>query len=116
MPFSLRDTSCCLAYPAEIAGSKWTLLLIAELLRGPRRFCQLQSTLRGISPRTLSDRLRWLQNEGLITRRAFSEAPPRVEYSLTQKGRDLEPVIAALHQFGARWAPDSGAESRHSAG
>ena len=91
--------SCC----AEIISGKWTLLVIRDLAEGTQRFCQLERSLEGISPRTLSLRLRALEEEGVVERQTFSEVPPRVEYALTDKGRALLPIIDDMRSYGERW-------------
>src|SRR2546429_9345603 len=88
-------TSCSVAACAEIIGAKWTAILVHDLSEGARRFSQLEHSCSGISPRTLSERLRALEQEGIVARRSYPESPPRVEYALTQKGRALLPVIDA---------------------
>ena len=93
-------TSCAVAACAEIIGAKWTALLVHDLSEGPRRFSQLEHSCAGISPRTLSERLRALEDEGLVDRRSYAESPPRVEYELTEKGEALLPIIAEMRQFG----------------
>jgi len=98
----VQDT-CPIAATAKIIAQKWTLLIVRDLMGGPKRFSELERSLQGISPRTLSDRLSHLEREGLVQRRNYSEAPPRVEYSLTTKGRDLLPVIEALRAYGEKW-------------
>ena len=95
--------SCSVAACAEIIGSKWTALLVHDLSEGPRRFTQLEHSCTGISPRTLSERLRWLEDEGLVVRHSFHESPPRVEYELTDKGVALLPIIDAMRRFGHEW-------------
>ena len=95
-----ESTSCADAACAEIIGAKWTALLIHDLSEGPRRFSQLEHSCAGISPRTLSERLRALEDEGLVERRSYAESPPRVEYELTEKGEALLPIIAEMRQFG----------------
>jgi DNA-binding HxlR family transcriptional regulator len=101
---------CSVASAAEIIGSKWTALLVHDLSEGPRRFSELEHACPGISPRTLSERLRWLELEGIIVRRSYAESPPRVEYELTEKGTALLPIIDAMRAFGHEWlgcgAPD----------
>jgi len=94
---------CPVERTARLVGSKWSLLIIRDLIDGHKRFSELQRSLRGISPRTLSHRLSELTDEGLITRRIFAEVPPRVEYSLTDKGKALVPVIEAMRKYGAHW-------------
>jgi DNA-binding HxlR family transcriptional regulator len=95
-----ESTSCAVAACAEIIGAKWTALLIHDLSEGPRRFSQLEHSCAGISPRTLSERLRALEDEGLVERRSYAESPPRVEYELTEKGEALLPIITEMRQFG----------------
>jgi DNA-binding HxlR family transcriptional regulator len=77
--------------------------MLRDLAEGPRRFSELQRSLAGISPRTLSIRLRALEDEGIVERREFSEMPPRVEYRLTPKGAALAPIVDAMRAYGARW-------------
>jgi DNA-binding HxlR family transcriptional regulator len=85
-------------------GDKWTLLIVRDLLAGPRRFVQLQQVLPGISTEQLRSRLNRMVADGLLTRQRFREVPPRVEYSLTERARQLAPVIGALAQWGYDWA------------
>jgi DNA-binding HxlR family transcriptional regulator len=100
----IHDSGCCsVAACAEILGAKWTAVLVHDLSEGPRRFTELEHSCRGISPRTLSERLRALEQEGLVARRSYAESPPRVEYALTQKGEDLLPIIEAMRRFGHAW-------------
>ncbi len=94
------DGSCPVARAVRSLDGKWTLLIVRDLLGGTRRFGELRRSLAGISPKTLTDRLRDLSDAGLVERRMFAEIPPRVEYSLTDAGRNVEPVIAALAAFG----------------
>jgi DNA-binding HxlR family transcriptional regulator len=88
---------------AEIVCGKWTLLLIRDLAEGHSRFCELERSLSGISPRTLSLRLRALEEEGIVERHTFPEVPPRVEYALTEKGRALLPIIDDMRAYGEDW-------------
>src|SRR5207245_6838897 len=83
--------------------SEWTVLIIRDLAEGRSRFCELERSLAGISPRTLSLRLRALEEEGIVERRTYPEVPPRVEYALTEKGRALEPVIEDMRRYGREW-------------
>jgi DNA-binding HxlR family transcriptional regulator len=94
----VHDATC-----AVIVGSKWTALLVHDLSEGARRFSELEKACPGISPRTLSERLRWLEEEGVVARHSYAETPPRVEYELTPKGIGLLPVIEAMRQFGHDW-------------
>lgn len=94
---------CGVDRAARILGDKWTLVLLRDLAGGPRRFSELEESATGISPRTLSTRLRMLEREGLVTRRRYRTIPPTVEYSLTPKGCDALPVVEALRAYGNRW-------------
>ena len=98
---------CGVAAAAALLGDAWTLLLVRDLANGPRRFTQLQAST-GISPRVLTDRLHALVERGVMTRRMYPEIPPRVEYELTEKGRDVLPIIAALRAYGERWMSSEG--------
>jgi DNA-binding HxlR family transcriptional regulator len=95
-----ESTSCAVAACAAIIGAKWTALLVHDLSEGPRRFSELEHSCAGISPRTLSERLRALEDEGLVERRSYAESPPRVEYELTDKGASLLPIIEEMRRFG----------------
>ncbi len=97
------NTICPIARTAAIISGKWTLLIIRDLVPGVKRFNQLERSLQGISPKTLSERLRSLEEEGIIARQTFAEVPPRVEYSLTEKGHDLVSVLESMRIFGNRW-------------
>jgi DNA-binding HxlR family transcriptional regulator len=85
-------------------GDKWTLLIVRDLVAGPRRFVELQRVLPGISTEQLRSRLNRMVADGLLTRQRYREVPPRVDYELTERARDLLPVIGALARWGARWA------------
>jgi len=100
-----ESTSCAVAACAEIIGAKWTALLVHDMSEGPRRFSELEHSCAGISPRTLSERLRALEDEGILERRSYAESPPRVEYELTEKGASLLPIIDAMREFGKDWLP-----------
>jgi len=97
------DSSCPVCRTADIVCGKWTLLLVRDLAEGRSRFCELERSLTGISPRTLSLRLRALEEEGILARRTYPEVPPRVEYALTDKGRALVPLIEDMRAYGRRW-------------
>ena len=103
--------SCSVAACAEIIGSKWTALLVHDLSEGPRRFSELEHSCPGISPRTLSERLRALEHEEIVERHSYPESPPRVEYELTEKGHALLPIIEAMREFGHEWLADDHAHA-----
>ena len=97
-----------LAASVDIIGAKWTALLIYDLASGMKRFRELEHACAGISSRTLAERLRALERAGIVRRHSYPESPPRVEYELTAKGRDLMPVIDAMAAFGRSWlVPES---------
>jgi DNA-binding HxlR family transcriptional regulator len=100
------DRECPVCRTAEIISGKWTLLIIRDLADSALRFCELERSLDGISPRTLSLRLRALEEEGIVARRTFPEVPPRVEYALTEKGRALLPIIEDMREYGRHWLPE----------
>ncbi len=97
------DDTCPVCKTAEIVCAKWTLLLVRDLSEGRSRFCELERSLAGISPRTLSLRLRALEEEGIVERETYPEVPPRVEYALTEKGRALLPIIDDMRRYGDIW-------------
>ena len=99
----VANDTCPVCRTAEIVCGKWTLLVIRDLADGRSRFCELERSLAGISPRTLSLRLRALEEEGIVERHTFSEVPPRVEYALTEKGLALLPIIEDMRSYGERW-------------
>ena len=99
----MAESPCPVGCCAEIISGKWTLLVIRDLADGPCRFCELERSLEGISPRTLSLRLRALEEQGIVARRTFPEVPPRVEYELTDKGNALVPLIDDMRAYGNRW-------------
>lgn len=93
---------CPVAKSLEVVGDRWTLLLVRDLLRGARRFQDLQASLAGIPPNILSDRLKRMEEHELVARRFYSDHPPRAEYALTPKGQQLGLVVGALADWGAR--------------
>ncbi len=97
------NESCPVCRTAEIVCGKWTLLVIRDLAENRSRFCELERSLQGISPRTLSLRLRALEEEGIVERQMYPEVPPRVEYALTEKGRALVPLIEDMRAYGKHW-------------
>jgi DNA-binding HxlR family transcriptional regulator len=97
------NSECPVCKTAEVVCGKWTLLVIRDLAEGNQRFCELERSLEGISPRTLSLRLRALEEEGIVERHTYPEVPPRVEYALTDKGEALAPLIDDMRAYGTRW-------------
>ena len=99
----LPEELCPVCATADLVCAKWTILVIRDLASGCSRFCELERSLSGISPRTLSLRLRALEEEGIVERRTYPEVPPRVEYELTEKGRGLLPLIEDMRTYGREW-------------
>ncbi|MEK8131568.1 helix-turn-helix domain-containing protein [Paenibacillus filicis] len=94
-------TPCPIAKTLDVIGTKWTFLIVRDLLLdGTLRFSDLLRSMDGISPKTLSLRLKELEEHGIVTRTVYPEVPPRVEYTLTDKGRNLEGIFIELKRFG----------------
>lgn len=97
---------CPVATCVQLLGSKWKLLIIRNLLIRPWRFNELHKSLDGISQKVLTDSLRAMEKDGLINRKAYAEVPPRVEYSLTELGESMRPILNAMQ----KWGEDYGAK------
>ncbi|HIK46511.1 MAG TPA: helix-turn-helix transcriptional regulator [Leptolyngbyaceae cyanobacterium M65_K2018_010] len=100
-------STCPVHYVLSYIGSKWAILILRELFQGNRRTNEFLTALPGISTKTLTARLRELESYGLVERTVFPEVPPRVEYSLTSKGREVQPIMVALSQVGQHWLVNS---------
>jgi DNA-binding HxlR family transcriptional regulator len=98
----LYKQSCPVAKSLEVIGDRWTLLVVRDLLRGTQRFQDLLGSLPGIAPNILSARLKLMEEHGLIRRTLYSDHPPRAEYALTDRGRELGMVVGALAAWGGR--------------
>src|SRR5574341_1818109 len=96
------NQSCPVAKTLEVIGDRWTLLVVRDLLSGTKRFQDLLVTLPGIAPNILSARLKLMEEHGLVQRRFYSDHPPRAEYALTDRGRELGTVVGALAAWGGR--------------
>ena len=111
--FTGEERQPCSAYSAHpisramsLIGDMWTLVIVYNLIGGPRRFGELLDAVGNVSPKTVSQRLKMLEQQGFVERRAFAEIPPRVEYHLLEKGYALMDVIEAIKQFGERYLAD----------
>src|SRR5580704_14086626 len=103
LPSLTAPYQCPIARSLDVIGERWTILILRELVRiGPRKFQELERGLPGISPNTLSTRLKHLEEAGIVERRFYEQHPPRAEYLLTEKGEDLRPVLRALLEWGQR--------------
>jgi len=97
-----RKTMCPVAVTAHILGMRWTLQILHNLRRR-RRFCELQKRVGDINPTTLSQRLKFLESQGVLRRLPVSDAPLHVEYELTEKGSDLLPILDAMARWANKW-------------
>ena len=104
----LEEIVCPIARTATLIGDRWTPLIVRDLAPGCQRFSELQRSLGAISPKTLSDRLRRLEDAAIVTRSSFAEMPPRVDYCLTEKGHALLPIIESMRDFGVMWLSGTG--------
>lgn len=95
--------ACPVATTVQLIGSKWKLLILRNLLARPWRFNELRKSLEGISQKVLTDSLRSMEEDGLVTRTVYPEVPPRVEYSLSPLGESMRPIIQAMEQWGAQY-------------
>ena len=103
-PFTIfAPFHCPIARSLAVIGDRWTILILRDLVRfGPRKFQDLERSLSGISPNTLSLRLKRLEEAGVVQRRFYEQHPPRAEYALTDVGNELRPVLRALFEWGQR--------------
>lgn len=99
----------------QVLGKRWTALIIRTLLPRPRRFSEVTGIIGGLSDRLLSERLKELEACGIVERRVFPETPVRIEYALTQKGRELEQVVEAIQRWADCWEPAGAVSGQHSA-
>jgi DNA-binding HxlR family transcriptional regulator len=105
-PQCTAQERACVAKAAQIISSKWTPQLLFALANGVQRFGELQREVGGINPRTLSARLDEMEQAGIIAKAAFAEVPPRIEYTLTQKGKDLFPILEQMVEWGSKYQSD----------
>lgn len=106
-----KPQSCPVLLTANIISGKWTLLVLRDLSNGINRFTTLERSLTGISPKTLSVRLKSLEEAGILTRTSYPEVPPRVEYALTAMGQELIPLIDHMREYGTKWLTTGDAAS-----
>lgn len=99
----IETKSGCIAGAMTIIGSKWTALILRDLFAGPKRFGELEKSVGSINPRTLSQRLADLERHGIITKKIYTAVPPRTEYTLTGKGRDLLPILRQMADWGNKY-------------
>lgn len=104
--------ACPVATTVQLIGSKWKLLILRNLLARPWRFNELRKSLVGISQKVLTDSLRSMEEDGLVTRTVYPEVPPRVEYSLSPLGESMRPIIQAMEQWGAQYKASKAREQQ----
>ena len=92
--------ACPVATTVSLIGSKWKLLILRNLMARPWRFNELRKDLDGVSQKVLTDSLRSMEEDGLITRTVYAEVPPRVEYALSELGESMRPIIKSMEEFG----------------
>ncbi|HTK39277.1 MAG TPA: helix-turn-helix domain-containing protein [Patescibacteria group bacterium] len=96
----------CIASAMQVIGNKWTALLLRDLATGPMRFSELEKSVGGINPRTLSQRLDELESHGIVVKETYKQMPPRIEYTLTPKGQDLIPILRQMASWGEKYPAD----------
>jgi DNA-binding HxlR family transcriptional regulator len=106
-----KKSSCPVEATLTLIGGRWKVLILRELFRGTQRFGQLHRSIRGITQKMLTQQLRELEHDGLISRTVYAEVPPRVEYSLTARGQSLKPILAAMHKWGGEFVAQEKAVS-----
>lgn len=99
-------TSCPVEYTASIIGTKWKIIIIRELLTGTKRYNELARSVVGISAKVLTENLRDLEKNGIVLRKVYPVVPPKVEYSLTKKGFELQKIINSMKEFGEKYKDD----------
>lgn len=95
--------ACPVATTVQLIGSKWKLLILRNLFMRPWRFNELRKDLEGISQKVLTDSLRAMEEDGIITRTVYAEVPPRVEYALSPLGESIKPILDAMEQWGTEY-------------
>ena len=96
-------TECPVEYTASMIANKWKILILRDLLTGTKRYNELTRSVVGISAKVLTENLRELESDGIISRKVYPVVPPKVEYSLTEKGNELKPIITLMKEFGIKY-------------
>ncbi|WP_347549133.1 helix-turn-helix domain-containing protein [Pseudalkalibacillus hwajinpoensis] len=102
-PIKDEQVECSIEKALNIIGGKWSFLVLKELFKGTRRFGELQRRIKDISPTALTNTLRHLEKNEILTREAFATVPVTVEYSLTEKGQELHKILKEMKSWGAKW-------------
>lgn len=96
-------TSCPVEYTASIISNKWKVLILRDLIEGTKRYNELNKSVVGISAKVLTENLRDLEKDGIIYRKVYPVVPPKVEYSLTKKGKDLRSILDLMKEYGIKY-------------
>ena len=96
-------TNCPVEYTASILSNKWKCLILRDLIEGTKRFNELNNSIVGISAKVLTENLRELENDGIVIRKTYAVVPPKVEYSLSPKGKELKPIIDLMKEYGNKY-------------
>lgn len=96
-------TDCPVEYTASMIANKWKILILRDLMDGTKRYNELTRTVQGISAKVLTENLRELESDGIITRKAYPVVPPKVEYAMTSKGNELKPIIELMRAYGNKY-------------
>jgi DNA-binding HxlR family transcriptional regulator len=97
-----KNVSCLVETTLAVIGGRWKVLILQQLLGGVRRFNELHRTLAGITHKTLTQQLREMEADGIVSRKVYPQIPPKVEYALTPLGKTLRPVLTAMHNWAER--------------
>ena len=100
-------TNCPVEYTASIIGNKWKIIILRDLLTGTKRYNELTRSVVGISAKVLTENLRGLERDGIVKRKVYPVVPPKVEYSLTDKGLELKDVLECMRLFGEKYKEDN---------
>ena len=103
------EQKCPIEVTLDLIGDKWTVCILRELLTGTKRYRDLDKAITAVSQKVLTQQLRQMERDGLVSRKVYAEVPPRVEYSLTEKGDSLKPVLDAMCEWG-RWYLEQGGD------
>ena len=103
-PVQIEPTYGCIAATMAIIGNKWTALILRDLFNGPKGFCELEKSVGNINPRTLSQRLDDLEDQGILKKKSWPNQPHKSQYSLTRKGQELLPTLKQMAAWGTKYA------------
>jgi DNA-binding HxlR family transcriptional regulator len=108
----VEHLECSVEITLALLGNKWKVLILRELFKGTKRFGELSRGLPGISQKMLTQQLRQMEKDNLVKRKIYAEVPPRVEYSLTEIGTSLSPILDAMHKWGSKYRMVNGVRAK----